>query len=98
MELQSQHFREKAADALADSAAVAQRDKIAQFTSIIRDAAMQEFGSFEALRKHIKRIRQHSLDNLDYYLARFELEATNNAGYLPAAWCSPGRQGQVNGH
>ncbi|MDG1388648.1 MAG: LutB/LldF family L-lactate oxidation iron-sulfur protein [Halioglobus sp.] len=82
MELQSQHFREKAADALADSAAVAQRDKIAQFTSIIRDAAMQEFGSFEALRKHIKRIRQHSLDNLDYYLARFELEATNNGNQV----------------
>ena len=82
MELQSQHFREKAADALADSAAVAQRDKIAQFTPIIRDAAMQEFGSFEALRKHIKRIRQHSLDNLDYYLARFELEATNNGNQV----------------
>ena len=88
MELQSQHFREKATEALADSAALTQRDMMALFTPIIRDAAMEELGSFEPLRQHLKRIRQHSLDNLDYYLARFELEATNNGSQVHYACTS----------
>ena len=82
MELQSQHFHEKTSEALADSDATAQRDMIALFSPLLRDAAMEEFGSFEPLRQHLKRIRQHSLDNLDYYLARFELEATNNGNQV----------------
>ena len=48
----------------------------------MRDAAVAEFGPYEALRQHVKRVRQHSLDNLDYYLARFELEATNNGNQV----------------
>ncbi|MEH6585945.1 MAG: LutB/LldF family L-lactate oxidation iron-sulfur protein [Halioglobus sp.] len=82
MKLQSQHFQAKTAEALADTAGVAQRDVLALFAPMLRDAAVQEFGSFEALRQHVKHIRQHSLDNLDYYLARFELEATNNGNQV----------------
>ncbi|TDG13492.1 iron-sulfur cluster-binding protein [Seongchinamella unica] len=82
MELQSQHFTRKAVAALADEAAAAQRDAMALFTPVVREAAVQQFGDFEALRQHVKRIRRHSLDNLDYYLARFELEATNNGNQV----------------
>lgn len=82
MELQSQYFKERSVEALQDTDAVQRRDLMALFAPIIRQTAMDEFGSFEALRKHIKRIRKHSLDNLDYYLARFELEATNNGNQV----------------
>ena len=82
MEQQSQHFNSKSVAAMGDSAAAAQRDVMALFAPLLREAAVAEFGEFEALRQHINRIRQHSLDNLDYYLARFELEATNNGNQV----------------
>lgn len=82
MELQSQHFKEASIAALQDKAGAQQRDIMALFAPLLRQAAMDEFGSFEALRQHVKRIRQHTLDNLDYYLARFELEATNNGNHV----------------
>ena len=82
MELQSQDFQARAAVALSDPEGVAQRDIMALFTPLVRDQAVRDFGAFEALRQHVKRIRQHSLDNLDYYLARFELEATNNGNQV----------------
>ncbi|PLW69735.1 lactate utilization protein B [Pseudohalioglobus lutimaris] len=82
MEQHSQHFKENAARALADASAVAQRDILALFTPLMREAAVSEFGDFAALRDHVKKMRQHTLDNLDYYLARFELEATNNGNRI----------------
>jgi L-lactate dehydrogenase complex protein LldF len=82
MEQHSDRFRENAAEAMADSAAAAQRDIMALFAPLLREQAVDAFGGFEALRQHIRRIRQHTLDNLDYYLARFELEATNNGNQV----------------
>ena len=82
MEQQSQQFKENAARALADAESVAQRDILALFTPLLRDAAVAEFGDYEALRQHVKQVRDHTLENLDYYLARFELEATNNGNHV----------------
>ncbi len=82
MEQHSQQFLDNATNALADAGGVAQRDIMALFAPLLRDAAVEGFGNFEALRQHVKRVRQHSLDNLDYYLARFELEATNNGNQV----------------
>ncbi|KAA1192463.1 lactate utilization protein [Pseudohalioglobus sediminis] len=82
MEQHSQQFLDNASTALADAGGVAQRDIMALFAPLLRDAAVEGFGNFEALRQHVKRVRQHSLDNLDYYLARFELEATNNGNQV----------------
>ena len=82
MELQSHKFKELATDAMSNPGAVEQRDFMAAVLPAVRDNAMAEFGAFDALRQHVKRIRQHSLDNLDYYLARFELEATNNGNQV----------------
>lgn len=78
MEQRSSEFMDLGRNALADTAGARQRDVLALFAPQMRDAAMQEFGAFEVLRQHVKRVRQHALDNLDYYLARYELEATNN--------------------
>lgn len=75
-------FLEAAEAALADPAGVAQRDKLARATPRLRQRAVAEFGEFEALRRHLKRVRQHTLDNLDHYLRRFELEATHNGNQV----------------
>ncbi len=82
MEQHSQQFKENAARALADTEGVAQRDILALFTPLMRDAAVAEFGDYEGLRQHVKQVREHTLENLDYYLARFELEATNNGNHV----------------
>ena len=82
MEIQSQNFKTMAVDAMAKADAARQRDLMAVALPLVRKAAVDNFGNFEALRQHVKRIRQHSLANLDYYLARFELEATNNGNQV----------------
>ncbi|NQX90284.1 MAG: lactate utilization protein, partial [Halioglobus sp.] len=45
---------------------------------LLRSAAIESFDGFEDLRKHVKQIRQHTLDNLGHYLSRFEHEAVVN--------------------
>ncbi len=75
-------FLDQASAALADPAGVQRRDLMALFTPAMRDNAMQELGEFEALRAHVRRVRRHCQDNLDYYLARFELEAVNNGNQV----------------
>ncbi|KZX60595.1 (Fe-S)-binding protein [Halioglobus sp. HI00S01] len=82
MENHSELFFELSHDALSDGPEVKRRAAMAQFLPLMRDMAMDEFGAFEELRQHVKRVRQHTLDNLDYYLARFELEATNNGNQV----------------
>jgi len=92
VETDSLHFLEQAAAAMSDPAAVAHRDMLARHTPQLRQHAIEEFGPFEALRQHLKRVRQHTLDNLDYYLARFELEAANNGNQVHFA----GDEGELN--
>jgi len=82
VEQRSHQFGELSNAALQNSAGRQQRDHLARLTPMARDAAVSEFGSFDTLRQHVSRVRQHSLDNLDYYLARFELEATNNGNRI----------------
>jgi len=78
MKQNSEAFLDQAHDALQDSAKVRRRELMASFTPLARDAAMDSFGKFEALRNHVKRVRQHALDNLGHYLVQFEQEALAN--------------------
>jgi len=82
VEQQSQTFLDNASQALKDTDKVQRRDMLALFTPLVRDAAVDKFEHFEALRQHVKRVRQHSLDNLDHYLSRFEQEALHNGNQL----------------
>ncbi len=82
MEVRSQFFLENASDALADTGKVQRRDLMALFAPAMRDAAMQGFGKFGPQRDHLRRIRQHTLDNLDHYLEQFEQEALNNGNQV----------------
>ena len=78
MELRSETFLENASEALRDSARAERRDAIALFAPLLRRAAVEAFAGFDDLRKHVKRVRRHTLDNLAHYLTRFEQEAVHN--------------------
>ena len=68
MQQTSELFLENASDAMAHKKQAEFRDMMALFTPLVRDAAVQDFEPFEPLRAHVKRVRQHSLDNLGHYL------------------------------
>ena len=71
-------FVEQAKLALDNQQASKTRDKLGIYSPKKRDLAVEAFGDFDRLRDHVQGIRQHSLDNLDYYLTRFEEEALAN--------------------
>ena len=78
MKLESEHFLDNANEALLQEDKVARRDHLGQFIAEGRQAAVDDFGEFEALRHQVKQVRQHALDNLDHYLLKFEQEAVKN--------------------
>jgi len=82
MEQHSDTFLDNASEALKNSGQAERRDRIALFASQIRTAAIDSFEDFDDLRHHVKKIRQHSLDNLDYYLSQFEKEAVHNGNQV----------------
>lgn len=82
MEMHSQAFLENAREALGDPEKTRRRGLLAAFTPMVRNAAMESFGKFEPLRQHLRRVRQHTLDNLDHYLDRFEQEALSNGNHV----------------
>ncbi len=78
MKQTSHAFLENAHEALQDADKAKRRELLATFMPLVRDAAMDNFGHFEDLRQHVKQLRQHSLENLDHYLTKFEQEAVQN--------------------
>lgn len=82
MEQHSDTFIDNASEALKNTSQAQHRDMLAFFAPLMRTAAIETFDDFEALRQHFKQVRQHSLDNLDYYLARFEQEAVHNGNQM----------------
>ena len=78
MRLDSTNFLNQADSALADARRTLARDKLGVHSPSKRSAAVNDFGDFESLRQHVHAVRQHSLDNLDHYLAHFEEEALAN--------------------
>jgi L-lactate dehydrogenase complex protein LldF len=58
-----------------------------------RKVAVDDYGDFEGLREHGKRIKDHSLANLDLYLARFEAAVQQAGGRVHwAETAAEGRQ------
>jgi L-lactate dehydrogenase complex protein LldF len=82
LEQHSDTFLENASAALKNSAQAERRDFIALFAPLIRTAAVEGFAEFDTLRAHVKRVRQHSLDHLEYYLGKFEHEAVHNGNHV----------------
>lgn len=82
MEQHSETFLDNASAALKNSAQAQRRDVIAAVAPSIRTAAIEDFAEFDNLREHVKRVRQHSLDHLEYYLGQFEREAVHNGNHV----------------
>ena len=82
MQQSSDHFLDNASAALADTRQAEFRDMLALFTPLVRDAAVEAFEPFETLRGHVKRVRQHSLDNLGHYLETYEKQALANGNQV----------------
>jgi L-lactate dehydrogenase complex protein LldF len=82
MEQHSDTFLANASKALKNSGQAERRDKIGLLAPQIRAAVIHSFDGFEKLRQHVKEVRQHSLNNLDYYLSQFEKEAVQNGNQV----------------
>ena len=82
MEMRSDTFLDNASEALGNSEQAQRRDMMALFAPLLRNAAVESFDNFQALRQHVKRVRKHSLDHLDHYLAQFEYEALHNGNQV----------------
>ncbi|MEH6584647.1 MAG: lactate utilization protein B [Halioglobus sp.] len=82
LNVDSANFLNSAHEALQEPEKVQRRDLMGQYIPEARNAAVSKFGPFEALRQHVKRIRQHTLDNLDHYLLQFEQEAVKNGSQV----------------
>jgi L-lactate dehydrogenase complex protein LldF len=78
MKPSSDAFLDNAHEALGDPARVRRGEQMARLMPMARAAAVRGFGRFEALRQHVKNVRQHTLSHLDHYLARYEEEALAN--------------------
>lgn len=74
----SRTFKNNVRVSLNETDRVKRRDALGLFMPMIRDAAVNNFEGFEALRQHVKGIRQHALDNLHHYLSQFIQEAERN--------------------
>jgi len=75
-------FMDNVRASLQETDKVQRRDMLGLFMPMVRSAAVDQFDKFEALRQHVKSIKQHSLDNLHHYLTRFESEALNNGNQV----------------
>jgi len=82
VEHHSDAFLDRASEALRDTARAERRDVIGTFAPLLRDAAVADFEDFEATRRHVKQVRDHSLEHLHHYLARFEREAVRNGNQV----------------
>jgi L-lactate dehydrogenase complex protein LldF len=74
----SRAFLENADEALQQPEKVARRGLIGQVLPRARQQAVDDFIDFDRLREHVQRVRQHSLDHLEHYLAQFEEQARAN--------------------
>tara|TARA_B110000503_G_scaffold27555_2_gene44018 strand:+ start:12029 stop:13462 length:1434 start_codon:yes stop_codon:yes gene_type:complete len=78
----SETFLDNASEALKNVAQAQRRDVIATFAPLLRSAAIDRFDEFDDLRQHVKRVRQHSLGHIEYYLGQFEHEAVHNGNHV----------------
>lgn len=80
--IDSAQFLESANVAVGESEKLLRRDRIGIAFSKARDHAVLDYAPFESLRKHMKKIREHTLENLDHYLLQFEQEALKNGSQV----------------
>ncbi len=78
VEQHCEDFLDQASAAMAQPERRKTMDMLGLLMPLMRGQAVADFGDFEGLRQHVRAIRQHTLDNLDHYLPKFEQEALSN--------------------
>ena len=79
------NFKANAARALADDSLQKALSKLKLGFQAKRLAAMERLPEFEELCAAARRIKDHTLDNLDFYLERFESKVVQQGGHVH--WC-----------
>jgi len=78
----SNDFIAQSVAALQEPERLRTRNALGKHMPAMRTMAVDEFGDFQSLREHVASIRQHALDNLDYYLPQFEQQAIDNGNQV----------------
>src|SRR3546814_2745132 len=91
------NFKDNANAAMQDSDLQSELRKLAGGFSQARVRAAAEVPEFDALRDAARDIKNHTLENLDYYLERFERKVVENGGKVH--WCrtAGGARGTILG-
>ena len=82
MNVSSSEFLESANAAVLETEKLKRRDHLGVIIANARNEAVDQYSPFESLRKHVKKIREHTLENLDHYLLQFEQEAVKNGSQV----------------
>jgi L-lactate dehydrogenase complex protein LldF len=48
----------------------------------VREQTISQLGNFDDLREHVKKVKNHTLENLDYYLTRYEEQVNQRGGHV----------------
>jgi L-lactate dehydrogenase complex protein LldF len=85
MEATSRNFKSNVHGALADATLQRALDNMRTGFPLRRLAAINRLPEFEALREEGRRIKNHTLENLDFYLETFERNVVAKGGQVH--WC-----------
>lgn len=88
MKQTSDRFLAAAHEHMENTTLRAHMDGLGQLLPLGRDAAMEQLGNFEDLRAHVCAVKDHTLNNLDYYLGRYEENVIQRGGKVH--WASNG--------
>ena len=85
METTTENFKENSRLAIADKNLRSALSKLSQGFPAKRAEAAERMPEFEALRDQARNIKSHVLNNLDYYLKKFEAQVIESGGKVH--WC-----------
>ncbi|MGZ9086907.1 MAG: LUD domain-containing protein, partial [Rhodoplanes sp.] len=86
MESTARSFKENSHLAIEDAKLQAALARFPDGFPVKRRLAMDRLPEFDALRDDAKAIRDHVLENLDFYLERFEAKVVERGGHVH--WCA----------
>ncbi|MEP3244026.1 MAG: LutB/LldF family L-lactate oxidation iron-sulfur protein [Sneathiella sp.] len=86
MQVTSRKFKDNAHEAMQDDDLRAALNRVKTGFTTARANAAADLPEFEELRDKARDIKDHVLENLDYYLEYFEQKVTDQSGHVH--WCS----------
>lgn len=90
MSVQLQGFQQRATQALSDENLQRSIGSLKSGFVAARERAISALPEFEAMREAGRAIKDHTLDNLDYYLVRYEAEVVRRGGHVH--WASDAQE------